>query len=129
MFMLMPVIVAVVLVFFGYLAVWTASHKDIPAGISKFGKILSIILYVFAGLVIIFSVTCRPPFMGQGRGMMKNMGPNSCMQSGQPMMKGMQHGIMDKSGKRMGMGMKGEDEQMNSPFEQNDMPEQMPPKR
>ncbi|MGA2091439.1 MAG: hypothetical protein ABSH12_08300 [Endomicrobiales bacterium] len=67
-----PVLAAVILVFLGYIALWTASQNNIPAGISKFGRIMSIILFVFAGLVLVFHMAMRPHF--RGHGMMGKMG-------------------------------------------------------
>jgi len=72
MCVLMPVVAAVIIVFLGYIALWTASQKDIPEGVAKFGRILAIILYVFAGLVLIGGVAkahCRHhEMMGEMRG-------------------------------------------------------------
>ena len=59
MCILLPVVAAVVLVFFGELAMWSAHQSNTPAGISQFGKIMSIILFVFAGLVLISGIACR----------------------------------------------------------------------
>jgi hypothetical protein len=59
MCILLPVVAAVVLVFFGYLAMWSASQANTPAGISQFGKIMSIILFVFAGLILVSGVARR----------------------------------------------------------------------
>ena len=66
MCILMPVVAAVIIVFLGYIALWTASQKDIPEGVAKFGRILAIILYVFAGLVLIGGVA-KSHFKGHGR--------------------------------------------------------------
>lgn len=80
MCMLAPVVLAVVLVFFGYIAMWTASQSNVPAGIAKFGRILSIILFIFAGLAIVLCGTMRHccgghGMMGRGNGDMRGHGP------------------------------------------------------
>ena len=49
MFILLPVVAAVILVSAGYFTMWTASRSDTPKGIAKFGSIMAIILFVFAG--------------------------------------------------------------------------------
>ena len=59
MFILIPVVSAVVLVFFGYLAMWSAHQSNTPAGIAQFGKVMAIILFVFAGLVLVCGMACR----------------------------------------------------------------------
>ncbi len=51
--MIFPIAGAVIIVFFGYLALWSASQSNTPGGISSFGKVLAIILFVMAGLVLI----------------------------------------------------------------------------
>ena len=79
MFILGHVIGAVVLVFLGYIALWTASQNTIPKEVAKFGKVMSIILYVFAGLVIVFSLTCMNPCCG---GMKGPMGWHGCCMKG-----------------------------------------------
>lgn len=53
MCIMMPVVAAVVLVFMGYIALWTAGQNGVEAGVAKFGKILAIILFVFAGLALV----------------------------------------------------------------------------
>lgn len=62
MFILFPVIAAVVLVFFGYAALWSTYQSNLPKGVSQFGRIMSIILFVIAGLVLVLSATMRPGF-------------------------------------------------------------------
>jgi len=56
MCILLPVVASVVLVFFGYIALWSAHQSNTSAGVSQFGKIMSIILFVFAGLVLVAGV-------------------------------------------------------------------------
>ncbi len=62
MCIMMPVVAAVVLVFMGYLALWTAGQNGVDAGVSKFGKILAIIIFVFAGLALVSGVAMRHHF-------------------------------------------------------------------
>jgi len=59
MFILIPVVSAVILVFFGYFALWSAHQSNTPAGIAQFGRIMAIILFVFAGLVLVCGAACR----------------------------------------------------------------------
>ena len=119
MFMLLPVVAAVVLVFLGYAALWSAYQEKVPAGISKFGRIMSIILFVFAGLVIIFGATMRPPCGGPGMmGKMEQMGR---MDNNGPCMNArMGHGGQEGDMQDMG--------EMRPPFdkEQVDTPAQPP---
>lgn len=75
-----PLIASSALVFFGYFALWSSSQANTPKGISSFGRVLSIILFVIAGLVLVSPVAVRhfhgshsmgrmemqgrPPYMG-----------------------------------------------------------------
>ena len=77
MCILLPVVAAVVLVFGGYIALWTAGRNDTPKGISQFGRIIAIILFVFAGLVLIAGVARKHCHRGMHDGMMG--GPGCCM--------------------------------------------------
>jgi hypothetical protein len=54
-----PIIAATVLVFFGYFAIWSSSQPATPKGVASFGKILSIILFVIAGLALASPVAVR----------------------------------------------------------------------
>lgn len=74
---------AVVLVFFGYIAMWSASQPNTPAGISSFGKTMAIILFVIAGLALVSGIAmrhgcCSPMMMGR----MAGCGNASMMQGG-----------------------------------------------
>lgn len=88
MCIVMPVVSAVVLVFFGYVALWSASQSNVPAGVAKFGRIMAILLYACAGLALIGSLSMRQPCGGPGMGMKgyrgagENMGGKNmpCMQ-------------------------------------------------
>jgi hypothetical protein len=101
MFILCPIIAAVVLVFLGYLALWTSGQANTPKGVSQFGRILAIVLFVIAAVALILCSTCR-----------SNMG-RSCMMGQMGMMgKGNMHGYMG----REHMGMKGMDK-MQCPAE------------
>jgi len=67
---------AVVLVALGYIASWTSMHENTPKGLSAFGKVMAVILYVFAALVLIFGLKF-------GMGSCGKMGMGGC-----PMMMG-----------------------------------------
>lgn len=82
MFILPSIIAAVVLVFLGYASLWSAYQANLPKNVSQFGKVMSIILFVTAGLVILFSLAVKHPGMGHGRMGMMNFKDNPCM-SGQ----------------------------------------------
>jgi amino acid permease len=72
---------SVVIVFFGYIAMWSASQANIPAGISSFGKVMAIILFVIAGLILIFGIA------GKGK-MCNQMHEKPCCADGASMMPG-----------------------------------------
>ena len=88
MHILFPIIGASVLVFFGYFAIWSSSQPTTPKGVSSFGRILAIILFVIAGLTLVSPVAvshfhhgymmnkmeCRgnPAFMGCPQGQWMN---------------------------------------------------------
>jgi hypothetical protein len=59
MHILFPLVAAAILVFFGYFAIWSSSQPATPKGVSSFGRILSIILFVIAGLALISPVAAR----------------------------------------------------------------------
>jgi hypothetical protein len=81
MFVLFPLIACSVLVFFGYFALWSSSQANTPKGISSFGRVLSIILFVIAGLVLVSPAAMRH-FHGQCcRGGMEMQGRPPCMGS------------------------------------------------
>ena len=89
MFIVMPIVAAVVLVFLGYIALWSASQPNTPAGISSFGRVMAILLFVIAGLGLFAGATmgCRMGGMMKGgmpcqMGMMQHMqgrGPGAMM--------------------------------------------------
>jgi hypothetical protein len=74
---------AIIFVTLGYFAFWTVTRQGTPHYIANFGKIMGIILFVVAGLVLIFSMSggiwrgkamgCgmfSGPFKGWGKGKM-----------------------------------------------------------
>jgi hypothetical protein len=77
--MIFPITGAVIIVFFGYLALWSASQANTPGGISSFGKVLAIILFVMAGLVLIGGIARHGQF---GRGHMMGGWDKQSMMSG-----------------------------------------------
>jgi hypothetical protein len=70
MFLVFPVVIVILLVFFGYCALWSSYQGNIPKGVSQFGRILSLILFVIAGLVIVFGLTFKSFPREQMRGEM-----------------------------------------------------------
>jgi hypothetical protein len=70
---------AVVIVFFGYIAMWSASMPNTPAGISSFGRVMAIILFVIAGLLLVSGIACRRGFCGPMMGKMGGWGQASMM--------------------------------------------------
>lgn len=125
MFVFGHIVAALVLVFLGYIALWSASQNTVPKEVAKFGKVLSIILYVFAGLVIIFSLTCpfgRPGMMGHGKwhhGWMKGDMDKECScckeeMKGMECMKGMKGMECMKGMKGMQPSEKGQEQKENT---------------
>ena len=53
MFIFPALVGCLVLVTLGYFAMWTSSHENTSKGLAGFGRVLSIILFVFAGLVFL----------------------------------------------------------------------------
>ena len=75
---LCSVIVAAVLVTIGYFALWTSSQTNTPKGTAAFGKVMALILFVMAGLMILFSCNCKGA--GKRRMMMNRIrGDMPCM--------------------------------------------------
>lgn len=83
MFIVGGLIGAVIFVTLGYFAFWTATRQGTSSDMANFGKIMAIILFVVAGLVLIFSLSggmwkgnamgcgmCSGPFQGGGKGKM-----------------------------------------------------------
>ncbi|MFA5858363.1 MAG: hypothetical protein WC955_04790 [Elusimicrobiota bacterium] len=71
MLIVLPIVITVLLVFLGYVAMWSANRDNVPKHISQFGNVMSIILFVTAALVLIFSLVMKPgtmPCMGQSMG-------------------------------------------------------------
>lgn len=71
MFIFGGLIGAIIFVTLGYFAFWTATRPDTSHDVANFGKIMAIILFVIAGLILIFG-TIGGAFWGpmMGRGMM-----------------------------------------------------------
>jgi hypothetical protein len=67
MFIFGGIIGGVIFVTLGYFAFWTAMRQGTQPDITKFGKIIGIILFVIAGLTLIFSFT-GGPFRGHMMG-------------------------------------------------------------
>ena len=67
MFIFCGIIGAVIFVTLGYFVFWTAMRQGTQPDMVKFGKIMGIILFVIAGLALIFSFT-GGPFMGHMMG-------------------------------------------------------------
>jgi hypothetical protein len=81
---MIPVGAAVILVFLGYVALWTSSRSGTPAGVAQFGKVLSIVMYVIAALTLIGSLMMR--HCGRHHGMFAKHESKCCaMMSGQTM--------------------------------------------
>ncbi len=104
MFLWMHVVGAVILVFFGYIALWSSYQQHTPDIVAKFGRIMAIILYTIAALMIIFSVGFHCCGMGMGwHEHMEHMEKTcpSCMKGGMmgKMEKGMGGMSMQKGGK------------------------------
>lgn len=59
MHIIFPIIGASILVFFGYFAIWSSSQPSTPKGVSSFGRILAIILFVIAGLALVSPIASR----------------------------------------------------------------------
>ncbi len=53
----MSLVGMVVLVTLGYLALWTSSHENTAKGLAGFGRVMAIILFVFAGLALVGGAT------------------------------------------------------------------------
>jgi hypothetical protein len=53
MFIFPALVGCLVLTTLGYFALWTSSHENTSKGLVGFGKVLSTILFVFAGLVFL----------------------------------------------------------------------------
>jgi len=53
MFVFPALVGCLVLVTLGYFALWTSSHENTSKGLVGFGKVLSIILFMFAGLLFL----------------------------------------------------------------------------
>jgi hypothetical protein len=90
MFIFPALVGCLVLVTLGYLALWTSSHENTAKALAGFGKVLAIILFVFAGLVItvgaVFSFS--PGVHEHMRSMMMTHG---MQMKGCPCMEGMHH--------------------------------------
>ena len=60
MFVFMVILMALVLVALGYFVLWCAVQPNMPAGVSRFGKVLAAVLFIIAGLVFIIGLVYRP---------------------------------------------------------------------
>lgn len=60
MFIIFPVVCAVLLVTVGYFALWTSVSANTPKGVSAFGMIVATILYVVAAIVLIGGLVYGP---------------------------------------------------------------------
>lgn len=63
MFIIGGIIGAVLFVTLGYFAIWSALRQGTPPDVATFGRVISIVLFCLAAIVLIFSITARP-FMG-----------------------------------------------------------------
>jgi hypothetical protein len=73
------IVAVVVMVFLGYIAMWSASQANTPAGISSFGKVMAIILFVIAGFILVFGIAGRRDLCGPMMGKMYGQGNASMM--------------------------------------------------
>ena len=104
MFIFPALVGCLVLVTLGYLALWTSSHENTAKSLAGFGKVLSIILFVFAGLVIMVGAvfSFSPGVHEHMRSMMMTQGMQMKGCSG---MEGMHHEMMlnkEKEGEEAG---------------------------
>lgn len=93
MCILMPVVVAALFVFLGYCTLWSSSQGNTPKDISQFGKILSIILFTIAGLVIVLCSLFRCSPMNN-RMMAGRPGCQGMMRMGTPPERGCRPNMM-----------------------------------
>ncbi|MDD5686916.1 MAG: hypothetical protein PHE88_03670 [Elusimicrobia bacterium] len=95
MYIMFPVVVMVLLVTIGYFVMWTAVQPNIPKGVSGFGKVMAIILFIVAGVCLVSGMVYGPRMH---RFMMRN---DSCIQMGG----GMHNKMMDRmEGEKGSMG-------------------------
>jgi len=99
MFIFPALVACLVLTSLGYFALWTSSHENTSKGLAGFGKVLSIILFVFAGLVFLVGavLSFSPGVHEHIKGM--TMGSRMHMEEGCSM-EGMHHpmpGMMEKN--------------------------------
>lgn len=90
MFIFCSVVAAVVLVTLGYFALWAASQANVSKGLSMFGKVMAIVLFIIAGLTLLFGSIC----CGNKCGYMKKM--YGCHMSGMKNKRSMMYGDMNK---------------------------------
>jgi hypothetical protein len=69
MFIFCSIIVAVVLVTLGYFALWTTSQANVSKGLSLFGKVMAIVLFITAGLMLLLGSLCCGNKCGYGKKM------------------------------------------------------------
>jgi hypothetical protein len=101
--MMASLVVAVVLVTVGYLALWASQHEHTEKGLAGFGRVMAIILFVFAGLTLVAGAGASHWCMWHMNKGGMGMGMGSCGMMGE---KGMEGHHM------MGMGMMKEKEEM-----------------
>ena len=114
MCILFPIVAATVLVTIGYFALWISSQANNQKGMAIFGKVLSIILFVMAGLVLVFSITCGP----RGHGKMRCMGAPGYMSHCPGEMRGMMGDKRERMGKNW-QGLKESKELNKTEIEKN----------
>lgn len=114
MFIISAVLAVVVLVTLGYIALWTAMHENTSKGLSGFGKVMAVTLFVFSALILIFGISCRGHYYGK-MGTCPMMGHMGKM-SGMGDMKGMMH-MPEMMGTKEEMMSRMKEWKMNSPKE------------
>ena len=77
MFIIFAAIGAVLLVTVGYAVLWSSYQPNLPKNMSVFGKVLSVVIFVMAGLVLASGIACRR--MPCCRGMSMHAGPECPM--------------------------------------------------
>jgi len=101
-----PVVLAsAVLVTLGYLASWSSMHENTSKGLAGFGRVMALIMYLFAGLILLFGISMSRHYPGHwgmmqqgGCGMMGSMDKGRAMDMhGGPVMHEMDesHGVRD----------------------------------
>ena len=106
MFIIFPITMAVLIVTVGYFAMWTSSKSDTPKCIASFGRVMAIILFVIAAIILAGGLAYGPrmhhrmmggQYMGMHEKMMGDMdekenaecGPSKMMEKCKMSEKGM----------------------------------------